>query len=557
MTGADLLVHSLYAAGVRVIFGMPGSHTVAIYDAIERHSGIRTILIRNEQAGAFAADGYARVTGQPGVICTTAGPGATNALTGIGEAWADSVPVLLIAGQVNHDRLHQECGNYHEIDLESILRPCTKYVGTVMDNQQIPAMVAQAFHAMTVGRPRPAALVLPQDLMAASFSPLPPGEGPGVRVLDSGNDLERIVGLLPNPLTPGPSPGGRGACTKAAALLAQAKKPILLAGGGAVWANAGPELRQLAERLNCPVITSLNAKGILDERDPLSLGHARSAKGKAATTHADAMLAVGCRFTEVMTGFRKLPVPARLIQIDINPGEIGMNHPAEIGIVADAKEALQAILAALPATTASDWSDIWPTARSAKLATSEWLIDTLRAELPDDAVVFTDASEMAYRMHTDYPAYMPRSFFYPSNYIALGWGFPGAVGAACGLALGADPAIAKPQAALVVSFSGDGGFVMTCQELATAARYQLRMIIIVHNDNAYGAIKHLQRLKFEERYRDTELNNPDFLELAHAFGIPARRVEGAASFADALREALDQRGPFLIEVPDQWRYLRH
>src|SRR5438309_3056787 len=166
MTGADLLVQALDAAGVRVIFGMPGSHTVAIYDAIERHGGIRTILVRNEQAGAFAADGYARVTGQPGVICTTAGPGATNALTGIAEAWGDSVPVLLIAGQVNHDRLHQECGNYHEIDLESIFRPCTKFVATVMDNEQIPTLVARAFAAMTTGRPRPAALILPQALMA-------------------------------------------------------------------------------------------------------------------------------------------------------------------------------------------------------------------------------------------------------------------------------------------------------------------------------------------------------------------------------------------------------
>ncbi len=533
MTGADLLVQSLYAAGVRVIFGMPGSHTVAIYDAIERHGKIRTVLIRNEQAGAFAADGYARVTGQPGVICTTAGPGATNALTGIGEAWADSVPVLLITGQVNHDRLRQECGNYHEIDLESIFRPCTKYVGTVMDNQQIPNMVARAFQAMTVGRPRPAALILPQDLMTSDCKL----QIANCKLAD--RNRSTICNL-------------QSAICNAAALLAQANRPVLLAGGGAVWANAGPELRELAQRLNCPVLTSLNGKGILDERDPLSLGHARSARGRVAQQHADAMLAVGCRFTEVMTGFRKLQVPKRLIQIDVNPGEIGMNYPVEFGIVVDAKEALQAILAELPPRSGTPlgneggWSDLWPIAHAAKRATSEWLIDTLRAELPDDAVLFTDASEMAYRMHTDYPAYLPRSFFYPSNYIALGWGFPAAVGAA----------VALPER-VVVSFSGDGGFVMTCQELATAARYQLRMIIIVHNDNAYGAIKHLQRLKFEERYRDTDLNNPDFLELAHAFGIPARRAGDAASFSIAIREAVQQDGPFLIELPDHWRYLRH
>jgi acetolactate synthase-1/2/3 large subunit len=526
MTGADLLVASLYDAGVRVIFGMPGSHTVAIYDAIERHGKIRTILIRNEQAGAFAADGYARVTAQPGVICTTAGPGATNALTGIAEAWGDSVPVLLISGQVNHDRLHEECGNYHEIDLESIFRRCTKYVGTVLDHRQIPDMVAQAFRAMTVGRPRPAALILPQDLMAMECSSHIPRE----------DSVARRATAILNPAD----------IKKAATLLAQARHPVLLAGGGAVWANGGAELRQLAERLNCPVLTSQQAKGILDERDPLSLGHARSARAKVAQQHADAMLAIGCRFTEVMTGFRKLQVPKRLIQIDVNAAEIGMNYPVEIGIVADAKEALQAILAELPAKTTSDWSDAWPAARAAKRQSAEWLIDTLRAELPDDAVVFTDASEMAYRMHTDYPAYLPRSFFYPSNYIALGWGFPAALGAA----------VALPDR-VVVSFSGDGGFLMTCQELATAARYRLPVIVIVHNDNTYSGIKHQQRLKYEERYRDTDLNNPDFLALALAFGIPARRAGDAASLADALREALRQTGPFLIEVPDQWRYLRH
>ncbi|MBM3993483.1 MAG: thiamine pyrophosphate-binding protein [Planctomycetes bacterium] len=540
MTGADLLVKSLYACGVRIVFGMPGSHTVAIYDAIERHGGIHTILTRNEQAGAFAADGYARVTGQPGVICTTAGPGATNALTGIGEAWGDSVPVLLITGQVNHDRLCQECGNYHETDLESIFRPCTKYVGTVMDHRQTPDMVAEAWQAMTTGRPRPAALILPQDLMGMDCKVDLPVADVTSPLRKRGQSFDPMLAL------------------RAGELLSRAQRPVLLAGGGTVWANAGPELRQLAALLDCPIITSQQGKGIVDERDRYSLGHARSARGRLAQEHADAMLAIGCRFTEVMTGFRKMHVPKQLIQIDINPCEIGMNYPVEVGIVADAKEALQAILTELPTQVNSDWSEVWPIARAAKRATSEWIIDVLRAEIPDDAVVFTDASEMAYRMHTDFPAYLPRSFFYPSNYIALGWGFPAAIGAASGFALAAGPRGPKPQASrLVVSFSGDGGFVMTCQELATAARYQLRMIIIIHNDNAYGAIKHLQRIKYESRFRDTDLNNPDLLALAQAFGVPARRAGTADAFRDALREAQRQDGPFVIEVPDKWRYLRH
>ena len=247
------------------------------------HGGIRTILIRNEQAGAFLADGYARVTGQPGVICTTAGPGATNALTGIAEAWSDSLPVLLLAGQVNSDRLHEECGNYHEIDLESIFRPCTKFVATLRKNEEIPEIVARAWQALTTGRRRPAALILPQDLMAA----------PAPRVA--------FASSPPRQTPPAPIPHLALAATR----IAQADRPILLAGGGAVWANAGPELCALAKKLDCPVITTQNGKGIIDERDPYSLGHARSFKARAALPHAELLVAVGAASRKSSPGFAR------------------------------------------------------------------------------------------------------------------------------------------------------------------------------------------------------------------------------------------------------------
>jgi acetolactate synthase I/II/III large subunit len=523
-TGADLLVDHLFAHGVRTIFGMPGSHTTAIYDALERYGRIETVLVRNEQAGAFMADGYARVTGRPGVICTTAGPGATNALTGIAEAWADSMPMLLLAGQVNHDRLHEECGNYHEIDLEGIFRPCTRFVTTVMDHAQVPAAVSRAFAAMTQGRRRPAALVLPQDLMGAPLT----GEPSPVR------------GRVSDP--PGPDPA---TIDHAAQMLTQARRPLLLAGGGAVWAEVGAALRHLAEQLDCPLATTLNGKGILDERDPRALGHLRSPRGKVALPVADLVLAVGCRFTEVMTGFRALRMPERLIQIDIDPGQIGVNYPATIGLEGDAAAIVPQLLDRLPRPQASDWQSFWPAIRAARPEKPEWLIDALRSSLPDDAIVFTDASELAYRMHTEFPAYAPRTFFYPSNYIALGWGFPAALGAA----------VALP-GRVVVSMSGDGGFVMTCQELATAARYGLRVIAVIHNDSTYGAIKNLQRIKHAARYRDTDLNNPDFVSLAESFGVRAYRTERADQFAAALRDAVALAQPALIEVRDTWRYLR-
>jgi thiamine pyrophosphate-dependent acetolactate synthase large subunit-like protein len=540
ITGADLLIDSLHRHGVRVIFGMPGSHTTALYDAIARHGGIRTVLVRNEQAAAFAADGYARVTGRPGVVCTTAGPGATNALTGIAEAYGDSIPVLLVAGHVNHDRVHLECGNYHEVDLESIFRPCTGFAGTVFALEHIPELVRQAFVAMCAGRPRSAALFLPQDLAAATRDKFPnlPGDphaaGPIAlrRLAPSAHTLEA-----------------------AAELLNQAKRPILLAGGGAVWSDAGAALKQLAGRLDCPVITSLNGKGILDERDPHALGHARSARAREALPHADAMLAIGCRFTEVMTWFHKLRVPEQLVQIDLDAGQIGVNYRAKVGLLGDARTALELLLDQTPARR-SEWGAIWQRARNAGPAHPECFIETLRAALPDDAVVFTDASEMALRMHTDWPAYAARTFFYPSNYIALGWGFPAAIGGAVGVGDRRKAVAAGAEAPWVVCVAGDGGFLMTSQELATAARYQLRLIAIVHNDSAYGAIKNLQRKQHGGRYLDTDLDNPDFVKLAEAFGVPAVRATDQGPFRAALAEALRRSGPSLIEVPDTWRSLR-
>lgn len=524
MNGADVLVERLFHHGVRTVFGMPGSHSTALYDAIARHGQMRTILVRNEQAGAFLADGYARVTGRPGVICTTAGPGATNALTGIAEAWADSVPLLLLAGQVNHDRIHQECGNYHEIDLESIFAPCTKFCATVMAHDQTVGYVDRAFVALGTGRPRPAALFLPQDLMLQDVRDEMP-IGPTFPEIEIGYPEPELL--------------------KAAQAILTSKRPIIIAGGGAVTAKAGPEIYRLAKKLDCPIVTTLNGKGLIDERDTYSLGHARSVRGKAALDDADVMVAFGCRFTEVMTGFRTLKVPTRLIQVDIDKTQIGMNIAAEVGIVADARVAAGALADLIPDGRKSGWGNLWPQARAMAIEQPEWIIHTLRAELPENAIVFTDASEMAFRMQTDFEAYRPRTFFYPSNYIALGWGFPAALGAA----------VALPDR-VVVSFSGDGGFLMTAQELATAVRYQLKVIAIIHNDGTYGAIKNIQMNRHGGRVVDTELNNPDFVRFADAFDVSASRAPDAGSFALALRHALHRRGPTVIEVPDHWRNLR-
>jgi thiamine pyrophosphate-dependent acetolactate synthase large subunit-like protein len=517
----------LYRHGVRHIFGMPGSHSTHIYDAVEQHGSIQTILCRNEQAGAFMADGYARSMGRPGVICTTAGPGATNALTGIVEAYSDSVPVLLIAGQVNHDRIHEECGRYHEIDLESIFRPCTRVAQTVMQNGQIPAMVDRAFEAMVASRPGPAALMLPQDLMALpALSGLPHASPAELQRAAPGDDL----------------------ILQATESIRSSERPVVLAGGGCVWSGAAQEVEELARRLGCPVVTTLNGKGIVDERSASSLGHGRTRRARMALSRADLVIAVGCRFTEVFTASGTLPIPKRIIQIDIDPKQIARNYPVELGIVGDARTVLRAIISGL-APRESAWQETWRRARNAAQLKPEWMIDTLRSQLPETSIVFTDACEMGLRMQTDFPAYAPRTFFYPSNYATLGWGLPAAIGAAIGAA-------GDISNRWTVCVCGDGGFLMTAQELATAARYKLRMITLIHNDSTYGAIKAMQRTRHESRYIDIELNNPDFGKFGESFGLPTCQARDSGELAMALQAALHRDGPSLIEVPEAWRSVR-
>ncbi len=534
-TGADLLIDRLHQWGIRHLFGMPGSHSLAIYDALYRSGSIGSILIRNEQAGAYCADGYARASGQPGVICTTAGPGATNALSGIAEAFSDGSPVLLLTGQVNHDKLDREYGNYHEIDLEGIFRPCTRFVKTITSLEEIPSSVDTAFLAMLNGRPRSAALILPQDLMAKKLT---------------SNDQERID----NQITAIPTITSRDQLVpeqteiqKALKLILSMEHPVIVAGGGAIWSDAGAAILQLSEQLHCPIVTTLNGKGIVDERHPFALGHARTKSGWQALSEADGMIAIGCRFTEVFTWFDTLPIPNKRLQIDIDLASIGVRFPIDLGLIGDARNITQILCLELSQNRfpyQSSWQSFFAKPKTA-LTEPEWIIESLRQILPEDAIIYSDASEMAIRFQTDFPVYRPRSLFYPSTYIALGWGFPAAIGGA----------IACPDRT-IVSFSGDGGFTMTAQELSTAVRYRLRIIIIVHNDQSYGAIRHQQRMKCEGRYLDTELNNPDFLRLAEAYGVPAFRTSEKNAFRSVVRDALNRQGPTLIEVPDEWRWLR-
>ena len=305
---------------MRDVFGMPGSHSTDLYHAISQHGGMRTILCRNEQAGAFMADGYARVTGRPGVVCTTAGPGATNALTGLAEAFSDSVPVLLLAGQVSRDRIHEACGRYHEIDLEGIFRPCVRLASTLMDYAEIPARTNLAFAAMMEGRPGPVALFFPQDLMSELGD-----HAACATVVDT---CRRVP--------------CHDVIERASALLRERARPVIVAGGGAVSSGAGAAIEALAERLGCPIITTLNGKGIVDERRENAFGHGRTRRARAILSRADLLVVVGCRFTEVFTASGSMPIPDAIIQIDIDPRQIGINYPVAVGLEGDARTSVEA-----------------------------------------------------------------------------------------------------------------------------------------------------------------------------------------------------------------------
>lgn len=521
-TAATLLVECLYRHGVQRIFGMPGSHVTHIYDAIYRHPGMASTLCRNEQAGAYMADGYARVTGRTGVICTTAGPGATNALTGIGGAYSDSVPVLLMAGQVSHDRIDEECGRFHEMDLESIFRPCTRFAATVMANEEIPATVDRAFSAMLAGRPGPAAIFLPQDLMAAATETSASASPAQLRRVAPSDDVIR----------------------RAIEFLSQAARPVILAGGGVISSGAESQVEELARKLDCPIVTTLNGKGTVDERSPYSLGHGRTRRARMVLARSDLMLAVGCRFTEVLTSSGTMPIPKTLIQIDIQPGQIGKNYPVAVGIEGDARVALAAILAGISPRQA-DWRETWQRVRGAAQLKPEWMINTLRDQIPESAIVFADACELGLRMQTDFPVYAPRTFFYPSNFATLGWGLAASIGGAIG----------QPDR-WTICVCGDGGFMMAAQELSTAARYGLKLIVVIHNDSTLSATKTIQRKSHESHFIDTDLNNPDFAKFADAFAVAFHRVDSPQTFAEALQKAQQVDGPSLIEIPDTWRSLR-
>ena len=526
VNGAESLVQSLVAHGVDTVFGLPGVQIMPIFDALHGHPEVRVVTVRHEQAAAYMADGYARASGKPGVALVVPGPGALNAAGALGTAYSASSPVLLISGQIGTGDLGRRRGVLHEVDDQlDVFGPITKWRHRVMQADGIPGAVRRAFHELCTGRPRPVELELPPDVLAA---PAPAAHD------------------APAPSTP-PVPSDE-AVADAAQLLSKALRVLIWAGGGAVRSHAGDELAAVAELLGAPVVTTPEGKGAIPEDHPLSMGACYSTFGPARwlAPQADVVLAVGTRFTLPMTGAWSLRPPQALVQIDVDPDEVGQSYPAQVGLVGDARLTLAALRERLQgAQHASSWTkDEFHAARlQAEEEVNELtsfqlpIVRALREEMDRDAVLVSGVTNVAYWANLAFPVYEPATYLTSSYFATLGFAFPTALGAK----------VARPERQ-VVALAGDGGFLYDVGDLATAVQHGINVVVVVFNDNAFGASLHDQQTQYEGRVIGTQLHNPDFVKLAESFGVVGMRAQ-PEEFGPALRQALAAQRPVLLEVP--------
>ena len=519
MKGADLLIECLKVQGVRCVFGMPGVQNLQIYDALFRcgAGSLDHYLVRHEYAATMMAHGFARTTGDVGVALTVPGPGATNAATGLLEAFTDCVPVLLITGQ-SHSRFYKTdpAKMFHGLDQMSMFKPITKYCAIARSTDEIPDVVAEAFRALRSGRPGPVLLEFPEDVLAGSTkkAALP--------------RVERRPGATPD----------RNSIREVSKALADAKMPMIIAGSAVIHAGALEELRLLAEKLNAPVAVTRCAKGALREDHPLAVNHCCRFVADEARKIADCTLAVGFRFAPLDTRYYALELPRPLIQIDEDPREIGLQYPCEFSVVGDLKATLRALIENIEPGQ-NNWKQLLQGFRRQFAAQPPIpLLSEIREVLPQDGILSVDAHAIGYATHDEFPVMDPSNYLFPNITVALGYAFPAALGAK----------VAHPERA-VVCFTGDGGFMMGSPELSTAVKYGLRVVTIIVNDRSLSGIKGAQQKNYAGRIIAAELHNPDFVEFAKSFGAYGRRVDDLSEFKSVFEEALSLDRPALIEVP--------
>ena len=522
MTGGQALMRSLYLEGVRVIFGLPGVQLYHALDALNDEPGIRFITTRHEQATTYMADGYARASGGVGTALMVPGPGLLNASAGISTAFSASSPVLVVCGQIERDLIGSDRGMLHEVnDQQDAIRPITKYVERIMTPEAAPGAVHEAFRQLTTGRPRPVEVEMPPETMA---------------------DVASVTLFESERYSKPSAPAQR--VSEAARILREARQPLIWAGGGVISSEASAELVRLAERLQAPVITTAEGKGAISDRHPLALGALRLRNDPVAKSEPnfDVILSVGSRmaFPAWLDG-------QQVVQIDIDPDELGRNWENTYGLAGDAGT----VMAQVDAELAGTMTEARPSfaadaaalrARRAESALrpepQESYLAAVRAAVPDDGILVSGMTQLGYYARAFWPTYEPRTFITSSYSGNLGYAYPTALGAK----------VAQPDRP-VVALCGDGGFLFNSQELATAVQHGINAVAVVFNDNAYGNVLRDQVNRFGGRTVGAALHNPDFVKLTEAYGARGVRVQGPEALESAVREALTIDAPSLIEVP--------
>ena len=527
MSGSQALVGSLAREGVEVVFALPGVQIMDAFDAFFHEPSIRLVLVRHEQSAAYMADGYARTTGRPGVALVVPGPGALNATAALGTAYATSSPVLLVCGQIESYNLGKNRGALHEIGEQlDIFKHLTKWCDRATQVEEIPGMVHKAIEHLSTGRPRPVEIEIPWDVLPATAD----------------TDLTEVEVFAKQ--APEPSQ-----LRDAARLLSQAERPLIWAGGGAREADLSQELLDLARALNAPVITTPEGKGAIPEDDPHSLGafYYGHGPGYLALPQADVILAVGSRLHMSPSVPWSFQPHQKLIQIDADPEEVGRNFPLAVGITADGRLGLQGLLNELGGSIhASRWTNAEMTSirqqtdseikEMAPLQVE--IIETIRRELDDDAIMVAGTTDIGYWSHLAYPVLKPRTYLTPGYFATLGYAFPTALGAKVG----------NPNRQVVATI-GDGGFHYAASELSTAVQEGINLVTLVFNNGMLGASYNDQQSRYGGRTIGTELHNPDFAQLAEVYGALGIKLGSREELGDALRSALKAQRPVVIEIP--------
>ena len=524
MSGGEALAKSLYREGVRVIFGLPGVQLYHLIDGLSKEPGIRFITTRHEQATTYMADGYARASGGVGTALVVPGPGLQNASAGIGTAYSASSPVLVVAGQIERDLIGVERGMLHEIKGQiDTIKPITKHQQLILDPTEIPEAVHEAFRQLNTGRPRPVEIEIPPETMAEISDIDLLESGQHHRPAASSHDIKKSVDLI-----------------------IDSKNPLIWGGGGVISSEASMEFTELAEFLQAPVITTGEGRGSISDRNHLSIGSFRFKNDKffeESIQSYDLIIAVGTRlaYPELLTG-------QTVLQIDIDPHEIGRNYNNTVGVEGDAKKTLNYILSELktrmPARKPRKDELIKIKKERYNASTTvepqQSYVDAIRDAMPDDGILVSGMTQIGYYSRNRYEVYEPRTYITSSYYGNLGYAYPTALGAK----------VAKPDKS-VVAVSGDGGFMFNVQELATAVQHDINVVVVVFNDNAFGNVMRDQINTFDGRDYGAKLTNPDFMKLSDSFGVRGIQISDGdpKKLNTHLKEALQIESPSLIEVP--------